>query len=113
MHFSFLELHPHLSSEDAWAPRIAEPSLELKHISGGMSQVVAQVLKLFFGFNTFHISSGGIRLSSPNDNPVRLFAELAMVLQDGGAHKTIWGCKGDAGTRMCMLCKNGSPSQRS
>ena len=29
-----------------------------------------------------------------------------MFLQDGGAHKLVWGCKGDSGTRLCMLCKN-------
>ena len=29
-----------------------------------------------------------------------------MFLQDGGAHKLLWGCKGDGGTRLCMLCSN-------
>ena len=29
-----------------------------------------------------------------------------MILQDGGAHKLVWHCKGDAGTKMCMLCRN-------
>ena len=29
-----------------------------------------------------------------------------MVLQDGAAHKSLFCCKGDAGTRLCMLCKN-------
>ncbi len=24
----------------------------------------------------------------------------------GGAHKSVWHCKGDAGTKLCMLCKN-------
>ena len=29
-----------------------------------------------------------------------------MILQDRGAQKLVWGVKGDAGTRIRMLCKN-------
>ena len=49
IYFSFLELHPHLSNERAWFPLIAEPTVALKHVSAGISQVFAQVVKLFWG----------------------------------------------------------------
>ena len=33
---------------------------------------------------------------------VRLFAKLAIVVQDGAAHKELWSCRD--GTRLCMSC---------
>ena len=36
----------------------------------------------------------------------RLFAKLGAVLQDGGAHKTVWQARGDGASKFCMLCKN-------
>ena len=33
---------------------------------------------------------------------IRLFAKLSIVVQDGAAHKELWGCRD--GTRMCMKC---------
>ena len=31
---------------------------------------------------------------------------MGNVLQDGAAHKLMYGCKGDAGTRFCFICLN-------
>ena len=36
----------------------------------------------------------------------RLFAKIGIVLQDGGAHKTVWQARGDGASRFCLLCKN-------
>ena len=41
---------------------------------------------------------GGTRL--------RLFAKMAAFLQDGGAHKSTWHCRGDGASKFCLLCKN-------
>ncbi len=49
---------------------------------------------------------GGIHLNGPDGTVVRLFVVLSVLLQDGGAHKLVWGCKGDCGTKCCMLCAN-------
>ena len=106
MYFSFLELHDHLSNEYAWCPIIAEPSLGLKKVNAGISQAFAKTIKLFFNADTFDLSTAGMQLVGPDGSRARLFAVLDMVVQDGGAHKLIWGCKGDAGPRLCMLCKN-------
>ncbi len=106
IYFSFLELHPHLSNENSWCPLVAEPSDGLKNIHSGISQVFAKVTKLFSG-DTFEFRCG-IHLPGPEGSGVsnRLFAVLSMLLQDGGAHKLVWGCNGDAGTKLCMLCLN-------
>ena len=106
IYFSFLELSPHLENENAWCPLIAEPSHSLKNISGGISQAFAKVIKMFFGSMNFDISAGVLSLTGPDGSRHRLAAKLSMLLQDGGAHKAVWHCKGESGTRLCMLCKN-------
>ena len=106
VYWSFLELHPHLGNEDAWIPLVAEPTESLKCISSGISQVFSAILEVFFGALTFDFSSGGMQLQGPDGRVFRIFATLAMFLQDGAAHRMVWGCKGDAGTRSCMLCKD-------
>ena len=75
-------------------------------VAGGISQVFAVVLKLFFGSLPSNIQSGGVVLHNPDESILRVFAKLWMVLQDGGAHKLLWHCKGDSGTKMCMLCRD-------
>ena len=106
LYFGFLECHPHLSNENVWCPIVAEPSTALTRVSAGISQVFAQVIKLFF-CGPFDLRVG-IQLTGPEGSNcvLRLCAVLSMFLQDGGAHKHVWGCKGDGGTRLCMLCKN-------
>ena len=37
---------------------------------------------------------------------VRLFAKLGGMLQDGGAHKSVWHSRGDGASKFCLLCKN-------
>ena len=37
---------------------------------------------------------------------VRLFAKLGGMLQDGGAHKSVWHSRGDSASKFCLLCKN-------
>jgi hypothetical protein len=105
LYWSFLELHPLLHYENSWMPLIAEPAVGLKSVSSGISQVFAAVLKLFFGSHTFDFRNG-LQLVDPHGHHIRFYARLEMFIQDGGAHKLVWGCKGDAGIRMCMLCKN-------
>ena len=71
-------------------------------------QTSYHLIKSFFGLLTYDMR-GGIHLADGTVHTgerVRLFATLSMVLQDGGAQKLVWGCKGDAGTKPCMLCHN-------
>ena len=105
MYFAFLEFHPVLHYEDAWCPLITEPAVAVKTVTSGISQVFAAAIKVFFGSKTFDFRSG-VQLQDPSGNRVRFYATLSMIIQDGAAHKSVFGCKGDAGIRMCMLCKN-------
>ena len=36
----------------------------------------------------------------------RLFAKLGIVLQDGAAHKMVFGTRGDSACKVCILCLN-------
>ena len=38
------------------------------------------------------------------DKRIRLYAKLGCYIQDGAAHREVWGIKGDKGTKMCMCC---------
>ena len=105
VYYSFLQFDEHLHNELAWAPLTAEPSKSLKTVSAGISQVMAVIIKSFF-MGKFDLRNGGILLTSLDGSTTRLWVKLSMFIQDGGAHKLVSGNKGDAGTRLCMLCKN-------
>ena len=76
-------------------------------LAAGVSQIFAKVLWLLFGGLVVDMRASGLLLHA-SDPEVRIFCRMAMqtVLQDGGAHKIVWRCKGDAGMRLCMLCRN-------
>ena len=104
VYFSFLELGQ-LSNENCWCPIAAEPTQGLKLVSAGISQVVKIIIKTFFGLLDYDMR-GGVQLEGPTGERIRLFATLSMLLQDGAAQKLIWCCKGESGTKPCMLCRN-------
>ena len=107
IYVSFLEFEEHLNNEYAWIPIVAVRTSQLKNVVSGISQVFAVVLKVFFGkLLTYDFRTGGAQLKAPDGSTFRFWATLAMFIQDGAAQKSVWGCKGDAGTRCCMLCAN-------
>lgn len=106
-YWSFMELGPAaLSQENAWFCMLAMRSSDVAKVAAGISQVVGQLIKVFFGFSVHDFSTGGIMVQTSSGTRCRVFAKLGMILQDGGAHKAMWHCKGDAGTKLCMLCLN-------
>ena len=105
--WSFLELGPAaLADENAWFCIVATRSCDVTKLAAGISQVVGHLIKVFFGLHIHDFSTGGVVLRLPSGESCRMFAKLGMILQDGGAHKLVWHCKGDAGTKLCMLCLN-------
>ena len=107
IYFSWIELGPEmLSREDAWVCMLVARSSEVAMCSAGMGQVFGAVLKLFFKHGFCDMSTAGVALPGPDGRVLRVFSKLGMILQDGGAHKSVWHCKGDAGTKLCMLCRN-------
>jgi hypothetical protein len=107
MYFSFVQLgHLVLQKEEAWLCNFVCRSSVIANLSGGISQAFAVALRLFFGALTCNLATGGMVLIHSDGSQHRLWCNLGMILQDGGAHKLVWHCKGDAGTKMCMLCRN-------
>ena len=76
-------------------------------MSGGISQVFGATLQQLPGDTTTGCdpSKGGMVLTYSDGSTHRLFANLGMVLPDGAAHKLTLMCKGDASSRLCMLCR--------
>jgi hypothetical protein len=106
VYWSFLELGVNaLSREEAWFCIAAEYSTNVSAVSAGLSQVFGALVKLFFDKDGYNLGVTGILLDF-GDESIRLFAKLGGVLQDGGAHKSVWHSRGDAASRYCLLCKN-------
>ena len=105
-YFSFLEFGINaLSHEESWWCVFIEFSTVVNDLSAGMSQVFCVILKTFFSADGLHLASGGIQLPF-QPNALRLFAKIGMFIQDGGAHKTTWHCRGDGASKFCLLCRN-------
>jgi len=106
IYWSFLELGGHaLSKEEAWFCVVAEYSNTVNALSAGLSQLVGSVVKLFLDPDGTNLATTGMLLQW-GDASIRLWAVLGGVIQDGGAHKSVWHSRGDAASRYCLLCKN-------
>ena len=102
LYWSFLEFGVNaLSKEESWFCAITEYSVLVSAFHAGLSQVVAVVLKQFFSEGV-NLASTGMLLPFGG----RLWAKLGGVLQDGGAHKSVWHARGDGASKFCLLCKN-------
>jgi hypothetical protein len=106
IYWSFLELGASaLSREESWFCTLSEYSTVINSIHAGLSQAFSAIIKLFFSSDGFNFETVGINL--PFDtNDIRLFAKLGVIIQDGGAHKSVWSSRGDAASKYCLLCKN-------
>jgi hypothetical protein len=107
LYYSFLQFGAAiLSMEDAWFGVVAERSDRVKHYKGGIAQVFSAVLRLLFTGDSHTMQHSGLLLDLADGTTMRLFANLTMILQDGGAHKGVFMVKGDGGSKFCMICKN-------
>eukprot|EP00973_Karenia_brevis_P058284 8114341-Karenia_brevis.AAC.1 len=104
IYYSFKELGAAaLACEDAWfCLTVVRSSLVHKLQSGGLPQIIAQLLLWFFPADGTNLMTTGLHLQREGGPSFRLFAKLATVVQDGLAHKELWSCRD--GTRMCMSC---------
>lgn len=106
VYWTFLELGAHaLSHEETWFCITTEYSNKVKNVAAGMSQVFGGLLKVFFKDDGTNLHIAGMNLPFETKS-VRLFANIKVVVQDGGAHKTVWSSRGDGATKLCLLCKN-------
>ena len=105
-YWSFLEFGVSaLSREEAWFTATTEYSVHVSGLSAGLSQVVGSIFKLFFS-EGINLAVTGVLLHFDGHTPVRLWAVLGGMLQDGGAHKAVWHSRGDSASKFCILCKN-------
>ena len=106
IYWSFLELGANaLSREESWFCIVSEYSTWINTIHAGLSQAFAAVIKTFFEPGGFDMQHGGINLPFATGD-IRLWAKLGVVIQDGGAHKSVWSSRGDSASKFCLLCKN-------
>ena len=107
MYFSFLEFGSNvLCREDAWFCVTSSRSNDVNRYAAGLSQVFGKMLKLFFGQHSTNLAVGGMTFGGDNTPLLRFWAKLNIIVQDGGAHKYTWWCKGDGGCKACVLCLN-------
>ena len=103
LYVAFEEYGLALQSEYAWLALGCITHAEAQLIDGGLSNVIRILLRhLFLGENS--IASLGIVI--PFSQPKLLFVKLSPFLLDEAAVKTTFDCKGAAGIRPCISCKN-------
>ena len=104
MYWSFKEFGPlALSQEDLWFTLTTTRSMSIANVAGGMAAVFGTILKELFV--TSDISTVGFVINR-NGRSHRLYVKLGFFVMDGAAHKFTWHCKGDAGSKLCILCRN-------
>lgn len=102
---SFLDFGPAaLQNENAWLVNNLARTSTVSGMSAGISQLIALSLEDTF-LNQFQVHKAGLFLTNGEES-IRIFMDLSMFLQDGCAHKYVFGVKGDSGFKFCMLCKN-------
>ena len=105
-YMSFLQFGPMALQQDlAWLPLAVVRSNAVTPTAAGVSQLYGAILEHMFTADDRNLHLGGIVLEHEGLQ-VRLWAKLGMILQDGGAHKVTFHCKGDSGCRFCMVCRN-------
>ena len=104
IYWSSWEFDHKLADERFWFTFTANRSSQIGDVSGGMSQIFGYFLKMLFVRNCLDVAGCAFTLTS--GRRFRLFAKLGFFIQDGGAHKLTWHCRGDAGVKFCLLCRN-------
>ena len=76
-------------------------------LAAGLSQLVAGIRKIFFSEGG-NLANAGMLLpfADMHGTPMRIWATLGGMIQDGGAHKAVWHSRGDGASKFCLLCKN-------
>ena len=104
VYYSFLEFgHAALSNENLWFTLLTHRSLQVAELPGKMALVFGSVLRELFVSGP--MSDVGFELNHGRRS-TRMFVKLGTFIMDGAAHKSIWHCKGDAGTKLCLLDRN-------
>ena len=107
VYWSHLELGEHgLDREEAWSCACAQRSGRVAQAAAGSGsgRVMGHIVKQLF--RDGHDPNAGDVFLETGGRSVRLFHVLSIFLSDGGAHRSVWHCKGDAGAKLCMPCRD-------
>ena len=96
-----------LCREDLWFLCTQKRSGIVNKAKGNLAQLVGTTVKSFFCCDAANVTEFGLTLPRPaGRDPLLLYIRMQVFVQDGSAHKFTWHCKGDGGTKFCLLCKN-------
>ena len=103
-YYSFLEFGAAaLSREDLWFTLTTQRSVQVASYPGKLAAVFGTILNTLFVDGP--MSDLGFELN--HDGIVkRMFIKVGVFIMDGLAHKACWHCKGDAGSKFCILDMN-------
>ena len=97
--------HHTLVREDAWFELLFLRTSTVKEITGGMGAVMISIIKLFF-CSGHDPTTAGVSLQLHTGLQTIMWLKLGQVIADEAALHMLWGAKGAAGLKPCMLCCN-------
>ena len=108
VYWSFLDFgFPALANENAWFVLFACRSDLRAEVDGGMSHLLKESLRFFFGRPDGHDLRDGVQFSIRVTAWSRLlFASVNIMNNDELAHKGITRAKGACGFKSCSMCLN-------
>jgi hypothetical protein len=111
IYWSFFEWGPiRLSVEECWMVVAVIRVKELNHVEGALSALVSEIInRFFFNPNGNDLDNTGVFFRLHGDDavyPKPLKARIKILLADEPALKDLTHCKGHAGFRCCLLCRN-------
>ena len=80
-------------------------SNSLPSATGGIGQLVKEILRKTFQDTNFDVSQAGFVLKAKDGGHHRIRLGLQCTVQDA-AHRAMLSVEGDSGTRCCLLFKN-------
>ena len=110
-YWTFVEFMDIIFDTDAWFIVSCTPSIEVKELQAGMSQVVKHVMRnCFFNTESHHFEKGGLLLDMSEhghgEDMVRLFAVHQWTICDFLAIKELLLSMGAGGLKPCPSCSN-------
>ena len=106
VYYSFKEFGLALSDEEAWFIATVVRSNQVSKMVGKMSSLFGGFLKLLFDRGGHDAQHAGVVLNLVGGETVRLFIKFECKVSDESALRQVWMCKGAAGIKLCLLCKN-------
>jgi hypothetical protein len=92
--------------QESWFEVLFARSSRVQKVKGGVSAILKAVLSLFFDPATHDVRSSGVFLDFCGGSTAHIWLSLGIVLADEAALHMMYGCKGSAGLKPCLLCQN-------